>query len=110
MDGDRLATESGSGIKGRGAAIGMERRLGTPQLQHSILQAQKWLEMFQDRWREGNQGRLKLGINATGVVVLSSKWSGVPLASSAISMQAYVASVIAAPTHSMTNSKKLFAL
>ncbi len=85
-----------AGLKDAAQQLGWKEGWGTPQLQHSILQAQKWLEMFQDRWREGNQGRLKLGINATGVV-LSSKWSGVPLASSAISMQAYVASGYSRP-------------
>lgn len=85
-----------AGLKDAAQQLGWKEGWGTPQLQHSILQARKWLEMFQDRWREGNQGRLQLGINATGVV-LSSKWSAVPLASSAISMQAYLASGFSRP-------------
>jgi L-seryl-tRNA(Ser) seleniumtransferase len=85
-----------AGLKDAAQQLGWKESWGTTQLQHSILQAKKWLEMFQERWQAGNPGRLKLGINATGKLV-SSSWSNVPLPPAAISMQAYMASGYSRP-------------
>ncbi len=85
-----------AGLKDAAQQLGWKEGWAGSQLHHSVVQAKKWLEMFQDRWREGNQGRLQLGINATGTI-FSSRWSTIPLASSAISMQAYIASGFSRP-------------
>jgi L-seryl-tRNA(Ser) seleniumtransferase len=85
-----------AGLKEAAQQLGWKESWAGSQLQHSVVQAKRWLEMFQDRWREGNQCRLQLGINATGIL-FSSRWSTIPLASSAISMQAYIASGFSRP-------------
>ncbi len=66
-----------AGLKDAAQQLGWKEGWAGGQLQQSVVQAKKWLEMFQDRWREGNQGRLQLGINATGTL-FSSQWSSVP--------------------------------
>jgi L-seryl-tRNA(Ser) seleniumtransferase len=98
-----------AGLKDAAQQLGWKEGWAGGQLQQSVVQAKKWLEMFQDRWREGNQGRLQLGINATGKL-FSSQWSSVPLAPSAVSMQAYVGSGYSRPDSLATEAEHLVRL
>ncbi len=95
-----------AGLKDAAQQLGWKEGWAGGQLQQSVVQAKKWLEMFQDRWREGNQGRLQLGINATGKL-FSTQWSSVPLAPSAVSMQAYVGSGYSRPDSLATEAERL---
>jgi L-seryl-tRNA(Ser) seleniumtransferase len=85
-----------AGLREAAEQLGWKEMWSHPQLQHSVLEAKKWLDTFQERWREGQPAALKLGINATGRL-FSSQWSMLPLPPSAISIQAYVSSGFTVP-------------
>lgn len=79
-----------SGLKDAAQQLGWKEAWGTTQLQHAMMQTKKWMETFNARWTSENHDTLRLGVNATGLL-LSSRWSSVPLSSQAISTHAVVA-------------------
>lgn len=79
-----------SGLKDAAQQLGWKEAWGTTQLQHAMMQTKKWMETFNARWTSEHHDTLRLGVNATGIL-LSSRWSSIPLSSQAISTHAVVA-------------------
>jgi L-seryl-tRNA(Ser) seleniumtransferase len=86
--------------------MGWKENWASSQLQNSVLQAKKWLDVFQDQWQSRPHQQLKVGINATGKI-FSNRWSTMPLSPSTISMQAYLNSGFSDSTSLLTETEAL---
>lgn len=80
-----------SNLKDAAQQLAWKETWGNPQIQQTILQAKKWIEVFNAKSAVANQTALHVGINATGQV-FGTPWTTHPMDSQSISRFAMLAS------------------